>query len=379
MGRSDGYAHEAGRISGSRCLVRAAERPHAGRRGYDPVHGSRRTSSAFTSSTLLTSYPAGNLGIPSNINWPGGGSITTPGFIYGKAGYASPDGTFSADLYFWGVSDIVDMSWADARYSFARLWLQPYVALQAGWVVQCRHLVHRNIYSSLSAFRSARTSPRRSCSRPGTTRSRGDTIRSRCRRTSPAATRVIRSPPKARRCLVIPAAQRGTVSRSPGPNDDDRVRGLGQSVRRQFESALHRLILARHGESPRARSVVAHRRDLHLGQRAACSSRCRCAGTTTRTSSLRNGPPSGIWMEIDRFMRVPASGPYHGLQLRYRYAERTFTDTYCGAAATNCAPGTPVGVWASLKAACRSSNITGSCWSTPPRLEIVTCISNKSQ
>jgi hypothetical protein len=29
--------------------------------------------------------------------------------------------------------------------------------------------------------------------------------------------------------------------------------------------------------------------------------------------------------------------------LRYRYIERTLSNTFCGAAATNCVPGTPIG------------------------------------
>jgi hypothetical protein len=34
---------------------------------------------------------------------------------------------------------------------------------------------------------------------------------------------------------------------------------------------------------------------------------------------------------------------YRGLLLRYRYAMRTLSNTYCGAAGTNCVPGTAIG------------------------------------
>jgi hypothetical protein len=43
------------------------------------------------------------------------------------------------------------------------------------------------------------------------------------------------------------------------------------------------------------------------------------------------------------FNSVDKGQPYHGLLLRYRYAERSLSNTYCGAAATNCMPGTTIG------------------------------------
>ncbi|HEY1867268.1 MAG TPA: hypothetical protein VGG70_03170, partial [Candidatus Cybelea sp.] len=43
-----------------------------------------------------------------------------------------------------------------------------------------------------------------------------------------------------------------------------------------------------------------------------------------------------------RFSHV-GKGPYHGLMLRYRYGERYQSNTYCGAAATNCVPGSSIG------------------------------------
>ncbi len=37
-------------------------------------------------------------------------------------------------------------------------------------------------------------------------------------------------------------------------------------------------------------------------------------------------------------------GPYRGLLLRYRYAQRSLSNTFCGAAGTTiCAPGSPAG------------------------------------
>jgi hypothetical protein len=51
-----------------------------------------------------------------------------------------------------------------------------------------------------------------------------------------------------------------------------------------------------------------------------------------------------IWTLDGRYYFSPVGkGPYKGLMLRYRYIERTLSNTFCGAAATNCVPGTPIG------------------------------------
>ena len=44
-----------------------------------------------------------------------------------------------------------------------------------------------------------------------------------------------------------------------------------------------------------------------------------------------------------RFSRMSAHGPYHGLLLRYRYAQRSLSNTFCGAAATDCPAGSTLG------------------------------------
>ena len=59
--------------------------------GADMIAFENRTSSAFSQQTLLTSFPAGNNGMPSNIYVPGGQGITTNGFGYGSR-LRQPDG-----------------------------------------------------------------------------------------------------------------------------------------------------------------------------------------------------------------------------------------------------------------------------------------------
>ncbi|MBV8490670.1 MAG: hypothetical protein JO199_09085 [Candidatus Eremiobacteraeota bacterium] len=106
----------------------------------DMIQFQNRTSNTFQSNTLLTSFPAGGGGMASNIVQPGCLSstcagISTPGFFYGKVGYGSSAGNpWTVDGYFYGVSQIVNMYWGDAKYSFApKMMWNPYVALQGGW------------------------------------------------------------------------------------------------------------------------------------------------------------------------------------------------------------------------------------------------------
>ncbi|HEY1428439.1 MAG TPA: OprD family outer membrane porin [Candidatus Tumulicola sp.] len=90
-----------------------------------------RTANNFSNTTLITSFPAGNSGLPANIYVPGGGSIDTSGFFYGKAGYSGLPG-LSVNGYFYGVSDLMNMWWGDAKYTFGASKYKPTLELQGG-------------------------------------------------------------------------------------------------------------------------------------------------------------------------------------------------------------------------------------------------------
>jgi hypothetical protein len=54
---------------------------------------------------------------------------------------------------------------------------------------------------------------------------------------------------------------------------------------------------------------------------------------------------TNIWV-LDgryRFSHMPAHGPYRGLSIRDRYIYRTLSNTFCGAAATDCPSGSTLG------------------------------------
>ncbi len=103
-------------------------------RSKPPICCSSRIARAphFSRQTLLTSFPAGNPGLASNIFVPGGNGINTNGFAFGKIGYVSPKG-ISVNGYFYGVNDLVNAWWGDGKYTFSSSGLAPYIALQGGW------------------------------------------------------------------------------------------------------------------------------------------------------------------------------------------------------------------------------------------------------
>ncbi|HEU5479491.1 MAG TPA: hypothetical protein VFU90_06635 [Candidatus Tumulicola sp.] len=98
----------------------------------DMIQFENRTSNAFQSNTLLTSYPAGNSGLPANIYVPGGNFIQTNGFFYAKAGYANASTGLSLDGYFYSVSALMNILWFDGKYAFNDSRLEPFIELQGG-------------------------------------------------------------------------------------------------------------------------------------------------------------------------------------------------------------------------------------------------------
>ena len=98
--------------------------------GADMLAFACRTCSQFSQTTLITSYPTGQTGLAPNIVVNGGNGIKSDGFTMGKVGYA--DNGLSVDGYFYGVYDIVNMWWGDAKWQFNTSRWAPYIALQGG-------------------------------------------------------------------------------------------------------------------------------------------------------------------------------------------------------------------------------------------------------
>ena len=97
-----------------------------------------RTSSQFLQSTQLTAYaPVDGSGCQGLVaqtaaTCNAGTLITNSGFLYAKLGYAGPKTMpLTANLYYYGFSNIANAFWLDAKMPFAGK-LKPYVAIQGG-------------------------------------------------------------------------------------------------------------------------------------------------------------------------------------------------------------------------------------------------------
>jgi hypothetical protein len=303
-----------------------------------------RTSSTFISSTLLTSFPAGNNGMPANIYYPGGGAITTPGFLYGHVGYDPTAGRYSVNGYFWGVSDIVNMYWGDAKYTIVPNRWNPYVALQGGWENNTGTSYIGKIDSSLFGIQLG-ANVTRDIVLSGSfdeTPWHYDTIalpknvscsNSTYQISTKGVTLPYFLPLNAGQCFTNPNGQTTiayggwaspytdnyatnpvfTTSISQGMADR-RAPGTSWRVAATYTSENRRLV------------VIAGDAWYDYGNELA-------AQRTTEWNL------DGTY----RFMPVPLNGRYKGLQFRYRYAVRTYSNTFCGASATNCPAGEAVG------------------------------------
>ncbi|MDB5092833.1 MAG: hypothetical protein JWO85_934 [Candidatus Eremiobacteraeota bacterium] len=99
----------------------------------DMIEWQSRTNSTFNYNTLLTSFNAGYTGMPLNIFSPGGKGFETPGFQYARVGYAHPSGSFTSNLYDYHFSEIANLAWFDAKYTFVHQKTAPWLAVQGGF------------------------------------------------------------------------------------------------------------------------------------------------------------------------------------------------------------------------------------------------------
>ncbi|MDE2480729.1 MAG: hypothetical protein KGN02_00890 [bacterium] len=94
-----------------------------------------RASSQFFRSTLLTYSPVdapGYTSLASSTTTNKYVGLDNSGFFYGRVGYTGPKSSpLAANLYYYGVSDIANILWLDAKYPFAGK-LHPFVAGQFG-------------------------------------------------------------------------------------------------------------------------------------------------------------------------------------------------------------------------------------------------------
>ncbi len=309
--------------------------------GADMLTFQNRTSSDFSRQTLLTSYPAGSPGLASNIQVPGGAGINTNGFAFGKVGYSNPAG-ISADGYFYGVSDIANMWWFDGKYTFSPSGWAPFIALQGGFEnnagqsyigkinsqdvgVQLGANLTKNIqiaagYDEIPWHTDSVFLPK------------NVTCNNSNFQVSAKANFAYLLPMNAPQCFTQPNgmtqiyyggwASPYTDSYATDPffttqisqgMADRRAPGTSWKVGLTFTSTNKRWVF------------IASDAWYNYGNALAPES-------------------TNEWnLDGQYHFSKPGKGAYHGLLLRYRYAQRSLSNTFCGAAQTSCPPGSTLG------------------------------------
>ena len=310
--------------------------------GADMLTFEGRTSSAFSHQTLLTSYPAGSSGLPSNIVVPGGQGINTNGFSYARAGYANPSGTgLGVNGYFYNVSDLVNMWWGDGRYVFPGKFA-PFVAVQGGTESNAGQSYLGKVNSQVIGAQIGANLTKNFLltvgydSVPWHTDSvflpKNVTCSSSNYQISAKSTLAYFLPLNTAQCFNNP---NGTTSIYyggwAGPYTDNTTSDpfyttnflQGQPDRRAP------------GNSWQATLTFTSTNQKWIVQ----------AADAWYDYGNALGPENTkIWWFDGRYrFSHVGKAPYHGLLLRYRYGERYLSNTYCGAAATNCQAGSAIG------------------------------------
>ena len=311
--------------------------------GADMLSFENRTSSAFSQQTLLTSFPAGNPGMGSNIFVNNGGlGITSNGFAMGKVGYDNPNG-ISANGYFYGVSDIVNSWWFDGKYTFSETKLSPFIALQGGWESNSGLSYIGKIDSELfGAQLGLNVTPNIQFTAgydqiPWKT----DTVflpknvtcnNANYQISAKGATLAYLLPMNAAQCFNN---ANGTTQIYYGgwasPYTD------GYATDPLFTTSIDQGMADRRAPGTSWKVALAYTSTNKKWVFAATDAWYNY-GNALAPQSTRDWTLDGMY----HFSAVK-KGAYRGLLLRYRYMDRTYSNTFCGAAGTNCVAGSSIG------------------------------------
>lgn len=310
--------------------------------GADMLAFEGRTSSAFSQQTLLTSYPAGSNGLPSNIIVNGGNGIKTNGFTLGKLGYVDPSGTgLGVNGYFYNVSDLVNIAWFDGKYTFQGKWA-PFIAMQGGWENNAGQSYLGKINAQAIGAQVGANFGKNFLftfgydSVPWHTDSiflpTGVTCSNSNNQISAKATLAYFLPLNAGQCFTNPNGRTDIYYGGwAGPYTDNTTSDpfyttnflQGQPDRRAPGTSWQAVLTY---TSTNQKWIV------------------QAADAWYDYGNALAPENTKIWWFDGRYrFSHVGKGPYHGLLLRYRYGERYLSNTFCGAAATNCPAGSSIG------------------------------------
>ncbi len=309
--------------------------------GADMLAFEPRTSSAFSRQTLLTGYPAGNSGLPSNINVPGGQGIDTNGLGYGRVGYAGHD--LSVNGYFYGVSDIVNIWWFDGQYTLNSSRWAPFIALQGGTEANAGASVIGKIQSESIGAQLGANLTRNVQLTVGydSIPWRSDSVflpsGVSCSNTNHQITA------KGTTFAYFLPLNVGQCETSPNGRTQIYYGGWASPYTDNYANDAFFTTSPTQGMADRRAPGTSWK----VGMQYTSTDRKWIFIASDAWYNYGNALApqyTNLWVLDGQYHFSQAKkGPYRGLLLRYRYIERAQSNTYCGAAGTNCPPGTPNG------------------------------------
>jgi hypothetical protein len=314
----------------------------------DMLQFQNRTSNTFQSNTLLTSFPAGNSGMPANIYVPGGHFIETNGFFYAKAGYSNTQAGLTVDGYFYNVSALMNMLWFDGKYTLADNKWKPFVELQGGTEGNAGASYLGKINSDVFGARIGANVTKNVLLTFGfdTLPWHNDTITLPDNVTCSNATHQITAK-GATLAYFLPLVNNGTGQCTDNGNGTATVYYGGWA--------------SPYTDNYTADPLFTTNGSQGMIERRAAGTSERLVATYTSTNNRivflaaygwqnfgNAAAPVADTNEFDldgiyRFSHYKGTGPYKGLMLRDRYFVRTIGNTWCGASATTCAAGSAFG------------------------------------
>jgi hypothetical protein len=286
-----------------------------------------RASSAFDNATMLTSHPVDGPGVAANIFTPGGSSITTSGFGYARLGYS---GTFTANLHFYDFIDIANALWFDGKYMWAKSHSKPFIAWQAGAEQNTGRAVIGKISSSIFGLQLG-VSPWKNVDLTvgyNYVPQQSDTItlpagvacgsNNQIKITTPGVTFPYFLPSGGTTNCFVNATGTTTVYYGgwASPYTDS------YATDTLFCTSISQGLIDRRSPGSGVKFAVTLQTGDHRGRLIASQAYYQYGNSAAGTSPTQETDVDGTW-----FFRKPASGPYHGLLIRHRYAERDQKNT----------------------------------------------------
>jgi hypothetical protein len=299
-----------------------------------------RTSSQFTQQTLLTGYPAGSPGLPPNIYVPGGHGLDSGGMTYGKLGYQDGSQRLSVDAYFYAANQIANMWWFDGRYALGKSKRSPYFALQGGFENNQAAAQVGTISSSVFGAQIGESLS------DNVTLSLGyDGIPWH------TATVALRSGVSCNDDNYQISAKGATLPYFLPLNAGQCYTNATTGLTSLYYGGWASPYTDSYGTDPLFTTSVSQ----GMAVRRSPGTSWQFSGTYTSNNKRVVFTASDAWYDFGnalvaqatnslvldgtyRFSVVSKAGPYKGLQFRYRYVQRTQSNTFCGAWATSCSP-----------------------------------------